>query len=288
MTNIENVSVSAAPANHHHRSSASVPVSVSDAFSASVFAHPSSERWKAPCAGKERVLGSPGRDDEPGDDDDDEGNEDDDDEEEGDDDDDGVAVSVAHLKHSFKSISARCQHLRAKVVKLKQRYAKRFSGLSDEDIASDLEKLQFQLDGMPNLNKKTGVIRLRKMEKQVVQIVKQTLDDMSRVAIFLEKLERDERTHEPGRTFVNEIEVITDHHEHGFYWIMCQLNRILIQTGSAGHRPGRDIRKIRPVEAQTRAIRHWRDYLIIRDLERLLSGITDQMNSVHRTLARIR
>jgi len=140
-----------------------------------------------------------------------------------------------------------------------------------------LDQLGFQLEGMPSRPAD------RDPPQQVAEdeVVDAALDDLTRVAPFLEAAVDGELRHERGRHFVHDYRRILDDSEHGFYWVLCQLHRL--QRAAAledSDDPDAASRTVSGLANATlpaggtavhsNAIRHYRDYVALRDFGRLL------------------
>lgn len=136
-----------------------------------------------------------------------------------------------------------------------------------------LDQLGFQLEGMPN----PSHVNLENVEGNVDDVIVKALDDLTRVAPFLEAAVEGELQHERGRHFVHDYRRILDDAEHGFYWVLCQLRRLRTAISDSD-----DTARTVSIEdvtlpapsgtVQSNAIRHYRDYVVLRDFGRLLDN----------------
>jgi len=139
------------------------------------------------------------------------------------------------------------------------------------DTVSTLDQLGFQLEGMPNPS------HLNLENDDSDEVVVHALGDLTRVAPFLEAAVDGELRHERGRHFVHDYRRILDDAEHGFYWVLCQLYRLRATAVDSD-----DAVRTVPVTNITlpaasgtvlsNAIRHYRDYVVLRDFGRLLDN----------------
>jgi len=136
------------------------------------------------------------------------------------------------------------------------------------DNVETLDQLGFHLEGMPSPTDQTPT-------GNIDEVIAQSLGDLTRVAPFLEAAVHGELRHERGRHFVHDYRRLLDDAEHGFYWILCQLHRLsaafvdsddgvrtVLKTNVALPAAGGTV--------QSNAIRHYRDYVVLRDFGRLL------------------
>ena len=64
-------------------------------------------------------------------------------------------------------------------------------------------------------------------------------------------------------------------HEGGLYWLLCALHRVIFVTGTTISQEVIDgVMSIRVLEVDRNALRHSRDYLVLRQLERLLERLS--------------
>ncbi len=101
----------------------------------------------------------------------------------------------------------------------------------------------------------------------------ETYVNLARVSIILEQIQIDEELYEGSQytTHYSELQ------EQGVYWLLCQLRKLTLQMDS----PEISRELVRESEItkldgsiSDRALRHMRDYIVLRDLHRLLSHIT--------------
>jgi len=146
------------------------------------------------------------------------------------------------------------------------------------DNVDTLDQLGFQLEGMPS-----GPSRREDAAAGgggVDAVIAAALDDLTRVAPFLEAAVDGELRHERGRHFVHDYRRILDDAEHGFYWILCQLHRLRAASDVDRTAPTTTTTTSLPVvgePVQSNAIRHYRDYVVLRDFGRLLDGYRRQL-----------
>jgi len=135
------------------------------------------------------------------------------------------------------------------------------------DSVATLDELGFHLEGMPST-----APRHPDGAADADQAIVDAQNDLTQVAPFLEAAVDGERQHERGRHFASDYRRILDDAEHGFYWVLCQLHRLRFAVGGvSGAR--RTIPTTLPgvgEKVQSNAIRHYRDYVVLRDFGRLL------------------
>jgi len=142
-----------------------------------------------------------------------------------------------------------------------------------------LDQLGFQLEGMPTASPHAD----RDPPQDSDEVVAVALDDLTRVAPFLEAAVDGELRHERGRHFVYDYRRLLDDAEHGFYWVLCQLHRLRTAAlaGVSEDEEGNTSRTLSSADAtlpaggtavHSNAIRHYRDYVVLRDFGRLLDA----------------
>jgi len=147
-----------------------------------------------------------------------------------------------------------------------------------------LDQLGFHLEGIPSPSRR----RRRLLDPAsppaapagVDEVVGRALGDLTRVAPFLETAVDGELRHERGRHFVHDYRRILDDPEHGFYGVLCQLQRL--RRAADPHRtlpvPDEATLPLPGGETvQSNAIRHYRDYVVLRDFGRLLDSYRHQL-----------
>ena len=88
---------------------------------------------------------------------------------------------------------------------------------------------------------------------------------MARVAVFLEQARLDERRYESGTSsYASHFQEIE---EQAIYWLLCQLQKFIHELGrdQVDVSVTRDIMAMQLRSASSRALRHNRDFIIIRD-----------------------
>lgn len=90
-------------------------------------------------------------------------------------------------------------------------------------------------------------------------------EDLARVAVFLEQARLDERRYESGTSsYASHFQEIE---EQAIYWLLCQLQKFIHELGQdqVDVSVTRDIMAMQLRSASSRALRHNRDFIIIRD-----------------------
>jgi len=148
------------------------------------------------------------------------------------------------------------------------------------DNVDTLDQLGFHLDGMPSPSRRPAG---GEPTSSADAVVSRALDDLTRVAPFLEAAVDGELRHERGRHFVHDYRRILDDAEHGFYGVLCQLHRLTIAAAdgpagaAAARRPAAVSLPAAGETVQSNAIRHYRDYVVLRDFGRLLDSYRHQL-----------
>jgi len=81
----------------------------------------------------------------------------------------------------------------------------------------------------------------------------------------------------PGRKrhpFWGPLASLKDDHEAGLYWLLCALHRVIFVTGTTvSQEVIEGVMSMRVLEVDRNALRHTRDYIVLRDFERLLERL---------------
>jgi hypothetical protein len=98
---------------------------------------------------------------------------------------------------------------------------------------------------------------------------------LARVAVFLEQARIGENlASNENVSFENHFRRLEDDHDSGLYWLLCALHRIIYMSGSKLSTDViTDIMQTKLVEVDRNALRHARDYLVLRDFEKILDRI---------------
>jgi len=113
------------------------------------------------------------------------------------------------------------------------------------------------------------------MYLQVIQTIHRTFEYLARVAVFVDQARIGESLaiNEPY-SYERQFERIEDHHEHGLYWLLCAVQRLVHATGNPVADHVLDaVSRMRVMEVDRNALRHTRDYLVLRDFERILERL---------------
>lgn len=98
---------------------------------------------------------------------------------------------------------------------------------------------------------------------------------LARVAVFLEQARIGENlASNENVSFENHFRRLEDDHDSGLYWLLCALHRIIYMSGSKLSTDViADIMQTKLVQVDRNALRHARDYLVLRDFEKILDRI---------------
>jgi hypothetical protein len=106
------------------------------------------------------------------------------------------------------------------------------------------------------------------------------MNDLAHFAEYLTAAVDGEERHEHGRTYVRDYKKILNNNDHGIFWILCQLHRLETGLKSDGDSPwlarSAGVSNLRDV--QNNSIRHYRDYVVLRDLKRFLHRLRVQVH----------
>jgi len=93
------------------------------------------------------------------------------------------------------------------------------------------------------------------------------IEYLSRVSVFIEHA----RIGEDLPNFENGFEQVEDNSEAGLYWLLCTLHIVIHAKGITINQEVIDsVMSISVMEVDRNALRHYRDYLVLKDFERLL------------------
>lgn len=96
------------------------------------------------------------------------------------------------------------------------------------------------------------------------------------MAVFIDQARIGEEVaiNEPT-SFERDFQRIEDHHEDGLYWILCAIHQVIRSTGSEiGTDVISSIMDMKVTEVDCNAMRHTRDFIVLRDFEKLLSRLS--------------
>ena len=109
----------------------------------------------------------------------------------------------------------------------------------------------------------------------MLETIHRSYEHLARVAVFVDQARIGESLAiNEAYSYERQFERIEDHHEHGLYWLLCAVQRLVHVTGS--HVPDHvmdTVSRMRVVEVDRNALRHTRDYLVLRDFERVLARL---------------
>ena len=106
---------------------------------------------------------------------------------------------------------------------------------------------------------------------QPVTVTIQTFVKLAKVAVILEQMQLDELTYEKSELVPHYAEI----QEQGIYWLLCELHKLALSLDSEISRElTREIENLKLDNLSDRALRHMRDYIILRELQKLLYRIT--------------
>lgn len=179
--------------------------------------------------------------------------------------------SAINMQSTFHALSLRSIKLKRRVRDLKNQYIeKRFR---DESIVNDLEQMGLHLEGMPTIQ--TPTIS-SVSHSEVVPTIHSAFEHLARVAVFLDQARIGETVavNEPT-SFERDFQRIEDHHEDGLYWILCALHQIIRNTGTeVSVDVITSIMNMKVTEVDRNAMRHTRDFIVLRDFEKILDRLS--------------
>ena len=113
------------------------------------------------------------------------------------------------------------------------------------------------------------------LRRQMAEVVYDAYEQLGRAAVFVTQARIGETlaAHDEPLSLERHWQNIEDHPEFGVYWLLCALRRL--------YQPLPDrvidaVGQLRVTEVDRSALRHTRDYLVLRDLERVLDRLRIQ------------
>ncbi len=109
-------------------------------------------------------------------------------------------------------------------------------------------------------------------------------EDLARIAVFFEQARLDEVTYEPEhKRYKRHYQVIE---EESIYWLLCQLQKFIHEMGQdeVNVRVTREVMSVQLRTTSDRAMRHNRDYILLRDTESVFRRIEHQFETLHEKL----
>ena len=115
-------------------------------------------------------------------------------------------------------------------------------------------------------------------------VINQAIVDLSAVAPFIELALDGERQFEHGHHYTDSYQRLIDHPKHGFYTILCELTRVrsMLNGDSDTRRTGDGAVPPSSSSVVNNAIRHYRDYIVLRDLRKLLHRLRTELRQAIR------
>ena len=138
------------------------------------------------------------------------------------------------------------------------------------DQVSEIDQWGFIVDGMPvPRTSKTVTIKALRINMMV---------DLAKIAVFLEQATSDEKHVSLETSFVAEYESIKDDSEHGLYHILCLLHSWNIDSKNLSTKQFNELKKLKVPAVHNRAIRDLRDFVVLRDMSRIISRLIYDLN----------
>ena len=109
----------------------------------------------------------------------------------------------------------------------------------------------------------------------MAQIVYDAYENLGRAAVFVTQARIGETlaAHDEPLSLERHWQNIEDHPEFGVYWLLCALHRL---RQPLPDNVAQEVGHLRVTEVDRNALRHTRDYLVLRDLERVLDRLRIQ------------
>lgn len=118
---------------------------------------------------------------------------------------------------------------------------------------------------------------------QASPTIHRAFEHLAIVSVFLDQARIGETLSGTERvSFETTIHNLENNAEYGLYWLLCELHRLIVQTGQQVNRDViSSILSIRVIEVDSTSMRHTRDFLVLRDLERILEQLSVDFASLH-------
>lgn len=216
-----------------------------------------SGRLLSPCSGSPPIVGFDGRHD------------------------DDPFVDPVHrdsrLDLAFRQIPSRVTKLKDRVRNLKNLYVSvRFR---DGSLVEELEQSGFRIQGMPDVTPPT----LETVANgDTMTLVHSAFESLARVALFLEQARIGETLAANERaSFADHFGRLENDHEAGVYWVLCALSQLIHYGGQRLRVEALEpLLDLKIAEVERNSLRHARDYLVLRDFEKLLDAIRIEFAAV--------
>lgn len=97
--------------------------------------------------------------------------------------------------------------------------------------------------------------------------------DLSKIAVHLEQTRLDEITYEESQFVPHYLEL----EEQGIYWLLCELHKLAVNLNSAiSGDIKQEVEDVQIQDVNSRAIRHMRDYILLRQFHGVLYKIASK------------
>jgi hypothetical protein len=111
-----------------------------------------------------------------------------------------------------------------------------------------------------------------------LDLIVDAISDLSSVAPFIESAIDGERTFEHGHHYADHYQKLLDHSKYGLSTILCELTRLRSYlSGGNNNRPAGGAQQTNNLSVVNNAIRHYRDYVVLRDLRKLLHRLRNEL-----------
>lgn len=111
-----------------------------------------------------------------------------------------------------------------------------------------------------------------------LDLIVDAIGDLSSVAPFIESAIEGERSFEHGHHYADHYQRLLDHSKYGLSTILCELTRVrLYLNGGKNVRPSAGAQQANNLLVVNNAIRHYRDYVVLRDLRKLLHRLRNDL-----------
>ena len=110
-----------------------------------------------------------------------------------------------------------------------------------------------------------------------MEMVDDTFLDLAKIAVHLEQTRLDEITYEESAFVLHFLEL----EEQGIYWLLCELYKVAVNLNTEiSSEIKQDIESVQIRDVNSRAIRHMRDYILLRQFRGVLYRIASQFAKI--------
>jgi len=188
---------------------------------------------------------------------------------------DDVDIDYGHMNENVTKLCLTLVHrnsirLRNFIAMVKQSLVANI--FRDEDYGSDLENTTFEVVRTTwDFNRNLSQVNGSDLDKYIVKMAATAWEVLAKLVIHINASENDDRLFEVGRSYSRYYADMQYNNEFGLYHLMCSLSQIVQQLSPLSIRR---IAQTNPIAYRSSAMRHVRDYIVMRDITRQLRHLT--------------